>query len=226
MRRLVSLISLTISVFLFLDFRNARAEEFKAEPPESSIRWLEYAFERPSAVLTEEEPQDFTSDAQEDEGLLGGVEETQPHLMYVQWGAGGRRTLRCESQDDRYAYCPTYTSGRVQMQKQLSNAPCRQYETWGTEGDGSGVWVRNGCRAIFVVGRGGGGGGGGGGWGGTITCKSENFKYNQCPVYRGRGKVRLSRQLSDASCVRGSSWGVDRDGIWVNNGCAAEFEIR
>ena len=228
MRRLVPVISLTISVFLVLSFRNARAEEFNAEPPEFSIRWLEYVLEQqPSGVSTEEGMQDFTDYTQEDEWLLWGVEGTQPHLTYVQWGAGGRRTVRCESQDNRHAYCRTYTSGRVRLQQQLSKTPCREYETWGVEGDGSGIWVRNGCRAIFVVGRGGGGsGGGGGGWGENVTCKSENYKYNHCPVYRGRGKVRMSRQLSDASCVRGSSWGADRDGIWVNNGCAAEFEIR
>jgi DUF3011 family protein len=148
----------------------------------------------------------------------------QPRLIYTQWGPGGQRTVQCESQNDRYAYCRTYTSGRVRLQRQLSDAPCREYETWGMDGDGSGIWVRNGCRAVFVVG--GGGGGGGGRRGGTITCKSEHFEYNRCLVYQGRGKVRLSRQLSDASCVRGSSWGVERDGIWVNNGCAAEFEIR
>jgi len=153
--------------------------------------------------------------------------ETQPHLMPVQWGSGGRRTVRCESQNDRYAYCPTYTYGRVRLQQQLSNSPCRQYESWGSDGDGSGIWVRNGCRAVFVVGGGGGGGWGGwGGGGGAITCKSEHYRYNRCPVYQGRGRVRLSRQLSDASCVRGSSWGVDREGIWVDRGCAAEFTIQ
>jgi hypothetical protein len=156
--------------------------------------------------------------------LLEGEENPQPHVTYVQWGAGGRRTVRCESQNDRYAYCPTYTNGRVQLQQQLSNARCQQYETWGTDGDGSGIWVRNGCRAIFVVGGGGRGGGGGGGR--TIMCKSEGFRYNRCPAYLGGRRVHLSRQLSDASCVRGSSWGVDQDGIWVNDGCAAEFTIR
>ncbi len=215
MRRRVSVISLMVVVSLSLGFRTARAEEFNAGSPEPSIRWLDYVFEQQGNVV-----------AQKNEWLLKGVEDTQPYLLYAQWGSGGQRTVRCESQNDRYAYCPTYRSGRVRLQRQLSDAPCRQYETWGEEGDGSGVWVRNGCRAIFTVSGGGWGGGGSGGSGGTITCKSDGFKYNRCPVYQGRGRVRLSRQLSDASCVRGSSWGVDRDGIWVNNGCAAEFEIR
>ena len=107
MRRLAPVISLTVIVFLLLGFRNARAEEFNAEPPEFSIRWLEYVFEQqPSGVSTEEGMPDFTGYAQENEWLLGGAEGPHPHLMYVQWGAGGRRTVRCESQNDRYAYCP------------------------------------------------------------------------------------------------------------------------
>ena len=40
------------------------------------------------------------------------------------------------------------------------------------------------------------------------------------------GTVRLSRRLSDAPCVLGRSWGYDRDGIWVSNGCRAVFEYR
>jgi hypothetical protein len=187
---------------------------------------------RATAMDLEDGSQSSVSHAQDDEWLLPeDTEVTQPHLMYVQWGSGGRRTVRCESQNDRYAYCPTYTVGRVRLQQQLSDSPCRQYESWGTDGDGSGIWVRNGCRAVFVVGGGGGNWGGGGGWGGwgsggTITCKSEHYEYNRCPVYQGRGRIRMSRQLSDASCVRGSSWGVDREGIWVDRGCAAEFTIQ
>jgi hypothetical protein len=38
------------------------------------------------------------------------------------------------------------------------------------------------------------------------------------------GYVRLSRRLSDAPCIQGRTWGYDRDGIWVSNGCRAIFE--
>ena len=209
-RSLHSAVLTAVMVFLPI-FKNAAAEG-------PYVRSLE--------PLSEDESLSSVGDAQNEAWLLEDAEETQPHLTYVQWGSGGRRTVRCESENNRYAYCPTYTYGRVRLQEKLSDAPCRQYETWGTDGDGSGIWVRNGCRAIFSVGSGGGGGWGGGGGGGTITCKSERFRYNRCPVYTGGRRVRLSRQLSDASCVRGSSWGVDRDGIWVNNGCAAEFTIQ
>jgi len=210
MKRFLHTAVFLVGVLLVPTLKNAVAEGL---PAESLVPWLE------------DESLSSVEGAQNEVWLREGEEENQPHVTYVQWGSGGRRTVRCESQNDRYAYCPTYTGGRVRLQQQLSKAPCRQYETWGAEGGGSGIWVRNGCRAIFSVG-GGGSGGGGGGWGRTITCKSEHFRYNRCPVYQGRGRVRLSRQLSDASCVRGSSWGVDQDGIWVNNGCAAEFTIQ
>jgi hypothetical protein len=38
------------------------------------------------------------------------------------------------------------------------------------------------------------------------------------------GRVRLVKQLSSAPCVQGRSWGYDSGGIWVDNGCRAEFE--
>jgi hypothetical protein len=37
--------------------------------------------------------------------------------------------------------------------------------------------------------------------------------------------VQLVRQLSDAKCKEGSSWGQDKGGIWVDKGCQAEFVV-
>ncbi len=140
--------------------------------------------------------------------------------------SGERRTITCESQRGRYAYCRTNTMGRVRLERRLSDAPCRQYDTWGVDGDGGGVWVADGCRAVFVVeayrppnp---------GGSWGGgrTITCKSDGFEYKHCSVNGRRGRIRLERQLSDTRCTRGDNWGVDRNGVWVDRGCAAEFVV-
>ena len=162
-----------------------------------------------------------------------------PTLSFAQrgekgrWGEGGRRTVRCESQSKDYAYCRTYTTGRVELREQLSKSPCREYESWGSESDGSGVWVRGGCRAVFAVRErhwGWGDNDSGSDWDGgerTFKCKSENFAYNHCPVPGGRGrKIKLVNQTSDSSCVRGSSWGEDRYGVWVDHGCAGEFQAR
>ncbi len=56
----------------------------------------------------------------------------------------------------------------------------------------------------------------------TIRCKSEGFSYQYCPADT-RGGVILGEQLSDTPCQQGDNWGYDRQGIWVNNGCAGAF---
>ena len=55
-----------------------------------------------------------------------------------------------------------------------------------------------------------------------ITCGSNNNNYNYCRVNTGNN-VRLERKLSFSSCNYGYDWGYDGRGIWVNNGCRAEF---
>jgi len=62
-----------------------------------------------------------------------------------------RQTVTCESQGGRAEYCPTGRRGDVRLDRQLSDAPCREYETWGTDRDGGGIWVDRGCRAVFSV---------------------------------------------------------------------------
>lgn len=54
-----------------------------------------------------------------------------------------------------------------------------------------------------------------------ISCSSYDNRTNTCAVPPGR--VRLVRQLSDASC-RGN-WGSRGNRIWVRNGCRAEFVV-
>jgi hypothetical protein len=41
-----------------------------------------------------------------------------------------------------------------------------------------------------------------------------------------RGGVRLVQQTSEARCREGSSWGWDRDSVWVDRGCAGRFSSR
>ena len=73
-------------------------------------------------------------------------------------GRSESRVIKCESRGAKYDYCETHTTGRVELSKQLSKASCKEYDTWGADGDGSGIWVREGCRAEFVVKSGGHGG--------------------------------------------------------------------
>jgi hypothetical protein len=65
-----------------------------------------------------------------------------PALSFAQRGQGESKTITCESESGRQAYCRTYTTRRVELRRQLSKASCREYDTWGATGDGSGVWVR------------------------------------------------------------------------------------
>ncbi len=136
------------------------------------------------------------------------------------------RQIRCESESHRHTYCRTYAHGRVRLEHRLSKAPCREYDTWGADRDGGGLWVREGCRAVFTVlpwddldhrpgpGR-----------GYRITCKSDRFRPAYCPLRR-YGRVRLEKRLSDAPCRQYDTWGADGGGIWVDRGCAAVFSVR
>nr|MBP6534743.1 DUF3011 domain-containing protein [Arenimonas sp.] len=50
-------------------------------------------------------------------------------------------------------------------------------------------------------------------------------RYQECrKPYKGT--VYLSRQLSSSKCTEGRTWGQDKDRIWVNGGCRAEFQSR
>ena len=61
------------------------------------------------------------------------------------------------------------------------------------------------------------------GWGPpTVNCYSNGGRRSHCPV-RWRD-ARLARQDSRSPCIRGRSWGLDRDGIWVDDGCRGIFE--
>lgn len=58
----------------------------------------------------------------------------------------------------------------------------------------------------------------------VVRCESDGHRTRHCAVDT-RGGVRITRQLSDAACVQGRSWGTDRNGVWVTQGCRAEFAI-
>ncbi|HZR82802.1 MAG TPA: DUF3011 domain-containing protein [Candidatus Binatia bacterium] len=134
--------------------------------------------------------------------------------------------IECSSQHGSYEYCRTFRIGRVELVDQLSKAPCRLYDTWGVDGDGGGIWVRDGCRAIFVVTR-----AGGGRHGGrhheprSVNCTSRDYSYNHCDIPMWGRRVSIRRQLSRQTCRRGDNWGVDWSGIWVDRGCSAIFWV-
>jgi hypothetical protein len=59
----------------------------------------------------------------------------------------------------------------------------------------------------------------------NVYCESGDMRRHWCSEGIN-ARVRLVRQRSDARCVQGRTWGVDRSGIWVDRGCRADFEVR
>jgi Protein of unknown function (DUF3011) len=57
-----------------------------------------------------------------------------------------------------------------------------------------------------------------------VSCNSNDNRRNWCNVDT-RGGVRLYKQKSDSPCIQGRTWGYNRNGIWVDRGCRAEFEV-
>lgn len=55
----------------------------------------------------------------------------------------------------------------------------------------------------------------------SVVCRSDNYRMRRCDVpWRD---ARLVEQISGTQCIRGRNWGIDRGGIWVNEGCAGRF---
>ena len=55
-----------------------------------------------------------------------------------------------------------------------------------------------------------------------INCSSEDGHRHYCSTDT-RGGVQMIKQRSDSPCVEGQTWGYDRQGIWVDRGCRADF---
>src|SRR5260370_26196786 len=128
--------------------------------------------------------------------------------------------IQCESDGYGRKYCPVDTRGGVRLSRQHGSVACTQGSSWGY--DDRGIWVDNGCRADFEVMT----TAYGSGSAQTLRCESNDNGYDRkyCAADT-RGGVRLARQLSGAACTQGSTWGFDSRGVWVSNGCRADFEV-
>lgn len=56
----------------------------------------------------------------------------------------------------------------------------------------------------------------------SVTCASDDGKRHLCRVTTQYG-VRMTNQRSGSPCTQGQTWGYNRDGIWVDRGCRADF---
>jgi len=137
-------------------------------------------------------------------------------------------SVYCSSDDMHRRFCYTGPHGVVRLTKKHSEAECIEGRTWGHEPRG--IWVDRGCRADFEVVVGGYTGGENyrPDWNtGTVTsmnCSSQDGRRHHCAADTRWG-VRLVKQRSGSPCTQGRTWGYDSNGIWVDRGCRADFEI-
>jgi Protein of unknown function (DUF3011) len=132
-------------------------------------------------------------------------------LVVLATSAVGQSMVTCESVNNRMKDCEVGT-GFVTLGRQLSDNACIYGTTWGY--DKGRIWVKNGCRAEFNFTE-----------RAMLVCESLNGEPGLCFADTSEG-VRLVRRISDSGCEFGRDWGWDTNGIWVNNGCRAEFAIR
>ncbi len=138
-------------------------------------------------------------------------------------------TVTCESRNYNYQSCPVpWRDARII--RQTSDTACVRGRTWGI--DRRGLWVDRGCAGIFAAaGRPGPGPGDwrpGPDWNRrfVIGCSSDGYNYRFCSVDVGHGgRVYLDRQTSSTACIEDRTWGYNRAGVWVNQGCAGTFTI-
>jgi len=60
--------------------------------------------------------------------------------------------------------------------------------------------------------------------GGRFSCESNDGRYRECRVDTRQG-VQIVRQTSRTQCIEGQTWGITRNGVWVDRGCRAEFAL-
>ncbi|MEO8743286.1 MAG: DUF3011 domain-containing protein [Lysobacteraceae bacterium] len=57
-----------------------------------------------------------------------------------------------------------------------------------------------------------------------VRCESVGSRRNFCRIDTNGG-VRITRQLSNRSCIQGRNWSYNSQGIMVTGGCRAEFAV-
>ncbi|HVS31658.1 MAG TPA: DUF3011 domain-containing protein [Thermoanaerobaculia bacterium] len=136
-----------------------------------------------------------------------------------------RARVVCESENGGHRVCPADTRQGVTLGRQLSVTACVEEVTWGYEPGSRQIWVDDGCRGEFILGRGGDVHRPAPRLDGLVTCESRNGRRAECQADTAGG-VQLARTLSDSPCRFNQEWGYDDGRIWVTKGCRADFAIR
>jgi Protein of unknown function (DUF3011) len=58
-----------------------------------------------------------------------------------------------------------------------------------------------------------------------IHCVSDDGGKNYCPADTSQGARLVKQRSSELPCTKGSSWGYDDKGLWVDKGCDADFAL-
>jgi hypothetical protein len=136
-------------------------------------------------------------------------------VQFSGWGQAFH--IYCASDDMGRSWCPADSRFGVRLARQRSEAPCVLGQTWGY--GHRGIWVDRGCRADFRI---------AGDWdtraAALFYCASDDMRRHGCSIDTRDG-VFIVRQRSEADCVYGRTWGYDRQGVWVDRGCRADFEV-
>jgi hypothetical protein len=58
----------------------------------------------------------------------------------------------------------------------------------------------------------------------SVTCESVDGERQHCSANTASG-ILMARSFGEGACLLGKSWGYDDAGVWVTDGCAAEFMV-
>jgi hypothetical protein len=142
------------------------------------------------------------------------------------------KSVTCGSKDGRHTECSADLEGySVRDVDQESRTTCVVGRNWGYSNRG--VWVDEGCRATFHFTNVRGGnhprsyGYRDEGWKADdeqrVRCESHDGKRNNCNANLRGYRIEDVREISRADCDIGRNFGYDDRGVWVDDGCRAEF---
>ena len=57
-----------------------------------------------------------------------------------------------------------------------------------------------------------------------FACASKEGQRTRCPADTSAG-VALMKSTGPSACILGNTWGYDKAGVWVTDGCSGEFQI-
>ena len=142
------------------------------------------------------------------------------------------KTVHCKSSDHRRSECAADLKGyTVRYVDQQSRTTCVSGRNWGYSKRG--VWVDEGCEATFHFSNYRGGdhprdyGDRYSNWKSDddkrLKCESHDGRRNVCEADLRGFRIADVREVSRTDCDIGRNFGYDDRGVWVDEGCRAEF---